>query len=161
MFHTICCEQALVFGAFTLGLPPVIVAKANTLLTAGFAVGFFLLSYNFVAYGDVDASRLSRSDWSSLKPDLDAIGSWSLPLVLSVLQYGSAVPVVVQGMRTSDDIGNAWRARKALVVGAAIPLTLNLMWAAVTCAQPPSEDSGNLECSSDLLGCERSVNFFL
>jgi len=132
-----CVAPALLFGVFTLRAPSIAVERANTALTASIVLGFILLCRNVAAAGMSCGSRLLVANWEPLLQPLSAASTWPLPVFLSVLQFGAAIPVIVQGMQAHKSPQHAQRMRGALVAGAALPLVLGLLWTAVTTSQPP------------------------
>ena len=136
-----CFAPALVFGALTLRAAPHFVERVNTFLTVAILAGFGLLCRNVISGGGHMAARLvGNAHWSALLPS--ASGAWALPVFLSVLQFGAAVPVIVQSMKANRGLTNARKTRRALGIGAALPLLLGLLWTAVTASAPPLAGAG-------------------
>jgi tyrosine-specific transport protein len=132
-----CILPALLFGVFTLRAPAIVVERANTALTASIVGGFIVLCRNVAAGGTSCGSRLAIANWEPLLCPLAGGSTWPLPVFLSVLQFGAAIPVIVQGMQAHRSPLHAQRMRGALVAGAALPLVLGLLWTGVTTSQPP------------------------
>jgi len=137
-----CILPAVIFGAFTLKASPRAVERANTALTISIVVGFILLCRNVAASGASSVARLTVANWQPLLQPVRAASTgagsgWPLPVFLSVLQFGAAIPVVVQGMQAHRSAQNNQRMRRALLAGASLPLILGLLWTAVATAQPP------------------------
>ena len=130
-----CFAPAIIFGTLTLRVAPLLVERVNTCLTAAILAGFGLLCRNVLCCGGHTTARLvSTANWRTLFP---TSGTWALPVFLSVLQFGAAVPVVVQAMQASKSVTNARKTRLAMAIGAGLPLVLGLLWTAVTASSPP------------------------
>lgn len=104
-----CTVPAVLFGALTLRAAPRVIERINTALTVAILGGFGLLCRNVLAGGGHSAARLvAPAQWDLLLPAVGG-GTWALPVFLSVLQFGAAIPVLVQVRNLSAPPSSAGR----------------------------------------------------
>lgn len=148
-----CLAPTSLAGLFAFGSKPEVVERANTALTFMMVGGFAALIIGTIASGNVGKAAgaiFSRADYGQLLPKSG--GAWALPVFINMLCFGQSMPLVVERMvqgRSSagisnkeEDAGDATmdrapsllRARRATLLGAAVPLVLTVTWAAISTA---------------------------
>jgi len=124
-------------GLFSFCAGTRLVEQANTALAVAMVGGFgVLLAVTVVSAGpaaDVVA-KLTFADWGAMLPTLETSSTWVMPVLINLLCFSQAVPVVVErlGVNRAQDI------RSALILGSAVPLMMCIAWAAVSAALLPS-----------------------
>ena len=174
-----CIVPSLIAASFVFLARPEVVEGANTSLTGMMIGGFAFLCVAAATVGNAGAASAScfaRADWASLLPTSKA--TWSIPVLMKLLAWGEAMPLLTERMvettsksssRGKSDSSEedtsinggaddtiAVRAiaqkevKKATAVGAFVPLSLCLLWAAISTAlvDPSSPDPINFLLSA-------------
>jgi hypothetical protein len=143
--YAVCClGPAAAIGAFTYRAHSISVQRLNTGLTAAIMGAFALLVRNTLSSvgSGADASgawaRLATAQWSLLLPSANTATSWPVPIFLQVINFGMAVPIVVQGMHATRSARHVRRARRAILLGAMLPLLIGLIWTGVVLIANPA-----------------------
>ena len=167
-----CIVPSVIAASFVFLARPEVVEGANTGLTGMMIGGFALLCVAAATVGNAGAASaacFARADWASLLPTSKA--TWSIPVLMKLLAWGEAMPLLTERMveatsksssRGKSDDSSAEEtsingevddtiairaiaqkeAKKATAVGAFVPLSLCLLWAAISTAlvDPSSPD---------------------
>jgi len=129
-----CFLPSLLVGAFSFCAQLRVVEQANTALAVAMVGGFLVLVAGTLASASASASpaeiagRMAFASWSRLLPSTQ--GAWALPIFLNLICFGQSVPLVVGRLGA----GRPEDARKAVVIGATLPLLMCVLWTAVSTA---------------------------
>lgn len=148
-----CIFPSFLIGLFAFSFKPELVEGANTLLTGMMIGGFSTLVFSTVTSGNLGpeaGSLFTKANWSRLLPRMHV--SWTVPVFINLLCYGQSMPLVVERMVQGQHIGRnktsveratlLTRTRLATTIGSLIPLSLSVVWAAISTAlvAPSSPD---------------------
>ena len=148
-----CVSASFLFGGFAFRAPSRVVETTNTLLTGALLIGFAGLFGSVVANAGGGAigtafQRLSSvADWSQLSP-FAAGHKWAVPVFLNLLCFGQSIPFIVERMAPQPNaIASGQlsmieardearrKTRLAIILGSLVPLTMCILWCAVTSSE--------------------------